>query len=116
MLYPSFIRSFTHINNNNNNNNNNTKQYHITSPDPEGDGLKRALLYALKDAGGLRPEQVDYVNAHGTSTKKNDQFETIAFKHVFGEHATSKKLMISSIKGNSEINKKMMLIIICYCC
>ena len=78
--------------------------YHITSPDPEGDGLKRALLYALKDAGGLRPEQVDYVNAHGTSTKKNDQFETIAFKHVFGEHATSNKLMISSIKGKSCID------------
>jgi 3-oxoacyl-[acyl-carrier-protein] synthase II len=75
--------------------------YHITSPDPEGDGLKRALLYALKDAGGLRTDQVDYVNAHGTSTKKNDQFETIAFKHVFGNHATSQKLMISSIKGNT---------------
>ena len=53
--------------------------YHITSPDPEGDGLKRAMLASLKDAG-LRTDQVDYVNAHGTSTKKNDQFETVAYK------------------------------------
>lgn len=70
--------------------------YHITSPDPEGDGLRRAILAALKD-GGLRPEEVDYVNAHGTSTKKNDQFETVAFKAAFGDHAA--KLKISSIKG-----------------
>ena len=73
--------------------------YHITSPDPEGDGLKRAILAGLKDAGGLLPHQVDYINAHGTSTKKNDLFETIAFKSVFGEHAS--KLYISSIKGNT---------------
>jgi len=39
--------------------------YHITSPDPEGDGLKRALLGALRDAGNMSPEQVDYINAHG---------------------------------------------------
>ena len=70
--------------------------YHITSPDPEGDGLRRAILNALKD-GGLKPEDVQYVNAHGTSTKKNDQFETIAYKQTFGDHA--KNLMISSIKG-----------------
>jgi len=71
--------------------------YHITSPDPEGDGLKRAILGALRDAGNMSPEQVDYINAHGTSTKKNDQFETVAFKSTFGDHAT--KLKISSIKG-----------------
>lgn len=75
--------------------------YHITSPDPEGDGLKRAIFAALKDSGGLQPQQVDYINAHGTSTKKNDLFETIAFKSIFGDHATSKKLRISSIKGNT---------------
>ena len=44
---------------------------------------------------------MDYINAHGPSTKKNDLFETIAFKHVFGEHATSGKLRISSIKGST---------------
>eukprot|EP01041_Mallomonas_annulata_P010034 gene10034-20896_t len=70
--------------------------YHITSPDPQGDGLRRAILACLKD-GGITPEEVGYVNAHGTSTKKNDQFETVAFKAVFGDHA--KNLKISSIKG-----------------
>ena len=69
--------------------------YHITSPDPEGDGLRRALLFALKD-GGLQVEDVTYVNAHGTSTQKNDEFETVAYKAAFGEHA--KKIKISSIK------------------
>lgn len=72
--------------------------YHITSPDPEGDGLRRAMLASLKDAG-LRPDEVDYINAHGTSTKKNDQFETIAYKRTFGDHAN--KLKISSIKGST---------------
>ena len=69
--------------------------YHITSPDPEGDGLRRALLFALKD-GGLQVDDVTYVNAHGTSTQKNDEFETVAYKAAFGEHA--KKIKISSIK------------------
>lgn len=69
--------------------------YHITSPDPEGQGLKRAILACLKDAQ-LRPEEVQYVNAHGTSTKKNDHFETVAYKSTFGAHAH--KLRISSIK------------------
>jgi 3-oxoacyl-(acyl-carrier-protein) synthase len=72
--------------------------YHITSPAPDGDGLRRAILACLKD-GDLKPEDVEYVNAHGTSTKKNDQFETIAYKATFGEHA--KKLYISSIKGQT---------------
>lgn len=58
--------------------------YHITSPDPEGDGLHRAMLACLKD-GGLRTDEVEYMNAHGTSTKKNDQFETIAYKKTFGD-------------------------------
>eukprot|EP01038_Epipyxis_sp_PR26KG_P004278 gene4278-6058_t len=70
--------------------------YHITSPDPEGDGLKRAVEACLKDSS-ISLEEVQYINAHGTSTKKNDQFETIAFKSIFGDHA--KKLKISSIKG-----------------
>jgi 3-oxoacyl-[acyl-carrier-protein] synthase II len=69
--------------------------YHITSPDPEGDGLRRAILAALKE-GQVGLEEVQYVNAHGTSTQKNDEFETVAYKAVFGDHA--KKLKISSIK------------------
>ena len=72
--------------------------YHITSPDPNGDGLRRAMLDALKD-GNIKLEEVEYVNAHGTSTKKNDMFETLAYKNTFGEHA--KKLKISSIKGQT---------------
>ena len=72
--------------------------YHITSPAPEGEGLQRAMLDCLKDAG-MKPEEVEYVNAHGTSTKKNDMFETMAYKGAFGDHA--KKLKISSIKGQT---------------
>lgn len=69
--------------------------HHITAPDPEGLGLKRAILACLKDAQ-LTPEQVQYVNAHGTSTSKNDKGETLAYKATFGDHAY--KLKISSIK------------------
>ena len=58
--------------------------YHITSPDPVGDGLRRALLQALKD-GEINVEEIDYVNAHGTSTQKNDEFETVAYKAAFGK-------------------------------
>ena len=61
--------------------------YHLTSPDPEGDGAKRSMLMAVKDAG-LEPEDVDYINAHGTSTDYNDKFETMAIKGAFGEHHT----------------------------
>ena len=70
--------------------------YHITSPDPNGDGLRRAMLACLKD-GSIGLEEVQYINAHGTSTRKNDHFETIAYKETFGDHA--RKLKISSIKG-----------------
>ncbi|MFH1508297.1 MAG: beta-ketoacyl-ACP synthase II [Candidatus Omnitrophota bacterium] len=70
--------------------------YHITAPDPEGDGAARAMLIAIKDAG-LKPEDVDYINAHGTSTELNDKIETIAIKKALGEH--SKKVMISSTKS-----------------
>jgi 3-oxoacyl-[acyl-carrier-protein] synthase II len=69
--------------------------YHITSPDPEGKGLQKAILNCLKDSD-MTLEEVQYINAHGTSTKKNDLFETIAYKNTFGDHA--KKLLISSIK------------------
>ena len=70
--------------------------YHITSPDPEGTGLARALRTALKTAN-LSITDVDYINAHGTSTEYNDKFETMAVKKVFGEHAP--KVPMSSTKS-----------------
>jgi 3-oxoacyl-[acyl-carrier-protein] synthase II len=70
--------------------------FHITQPDPEGKGLSQAMSRALKDAR-LTPEQIDYINAHGTSTPYNDKFETLAIKKVFGEAA--RKVMISSTKS-----------------
>jgi 3-oxoacyl-[acyl-carrier-protein] synthase II len=70
--------------------------YHITSPSPDGEGATRAMKMALADAG-LKPEDVDHVNAHGTSTELNDKFETMAIKSAFGEHA--KKLAVSSNKS-----------------
>lgn len=70
--------------------------YHITSPDIEGRGLSQCLERTLEDAN-LNPEDVDYINAHGTSTPYNDKFETAAIHKVFGEHA--KKLMVSSTKS-----------------
>ena len=70
--------------------------FHITQPDPDGRGLSLAMTRALSSAH-LRPEQIDYINAHGTSTPYNDKFETLAIKKVFGEHA--RKLMVSSTKS-----------------
>jgi 3-oxoacyl-[acyl-carrier-protein] synthase II len=70
--------------------------YHMTAPSANGEGAARAMKMALKSAG-LKPSDVDYVNAHGTSTKLNDQEETRAIKSVFGDH--SKKLMVSSTKS-----------------
>jgi 3-oxoacyl-[acyl-carrier-protein] synthase II len=70
--------------------------YHITAPAPGGEGGARAMKMAINDAG-LSVEEVDYVNAHGTSTDYNDRFETLALKEVFGEHAY--KLAVSSTKS-----------------
>ncbi|HQO37875.1 MAG TPA: beta-ketoacyl-ACP synthase II [Candidatus Omnitrophota bacterium] len=70
--------------------------YHSTAPDPEGVGASLAIKWALKDAG-VNPEQVDYINAHGTSTKLNDKGETLAIKKALGSHA--KKVMVSSTKS-----------------
>jgi len=70
--------------------------YHITAPAPDGSGAQQAMRLAMQ-SGGIRPEQVGYINAHGTSTPYNDKFETIAIKRVFGDHA--KKLAVSSTKS-----------------
>lgn len=70
--------------------------YHITTPAPNGEGGQRAMNLALNDAS-LNPEDIDYINAHGTSTYYNDLYETIAIKEVFGGHAL--KLPISSTKS-----------------
>ena len=70
--------------------------YHLTAPAPGGEGAARCMKMALRTAG-LNPEEVDYINAHGTSTPFNDLYETMAIKSVFGEHA--RKLMVSSTKS-----------------
>ncbi len=70
--------------------------YHITTPAPNGAGGARAMKLALNDAG-FTPEQISYINAHGTSTKYNDLFESQAIKEVFGEHAY--KVAVSSTKS-----------------
>ena len=70
--------------------------YHITAPSEDGDGACRVMSSALRDAG-VEPSQIDYVNAHGTSTEVGDKVETLALKKCFGEHAY--KLAVSSTKS-----------------
>lgn len=70
--------------------------YHISSPSPDGDGAARCMRNALKDSG-INPDEVNYINAHGTSTKYGDELETIAIKNVFGQHAY--ELCVSSTKS-----------------
>ncbi|MEG0797927.1 MAG: beta-ketoacyl-ACP synthase II [Acidaminococcaceae bacterium] len=74
----------------------NADAYHITAPDPSGEMPAACMQLALDDAG-VKPEEVDYINAHGTSTHRNDLNETVATKKVFGEHAY--KMTISSNKS-----------------
>ncbi|MBI2901798.1 MAG: beta-ketoacyl-ACP synthase II, partial [Planctomycetes bacterium] len=70
--------------------------YHITAPDPDGSGGAKAMEQAIRDAG-LRPEQISYINAHGTSTPLNDKIETAAIKRVLGPHAH--RIPVSSTKS-----------------
>jgi 3-oxoacyl-[acyl-carrier-protein] synthase II len=70
--------------------------HHITMPDPDGDGARRSMEMAVHRAG-LRPDQIGYINAHGTSTPYNDKFETMAIKRAFGESAY--KIPVSSTKS-----------------
>ncbi len=70
--------------------------YHMTAPSPDGDGAVRCMKAAIEEAG-LNREEVDYINAHGTSTQLNDKMETQAIKTVFGDHV--QKLAVSSTKG-----------------
>jgi 3-oxoacyl-[acyl-carrier-protein] synthase II len=70
--------------------------FHITAPDETGSGPRRVMLKALKDAG-IQPEQIGYINAHGTSTPYNDRFETMAIKQAFGDYAY--KIPVSSTKS-----------------
>lgn len=77
--------------------------YHLTAPDPNADGATRSMQLALEDAK-IQPQDVDYINAHGTSTPYNDQLETLAIKRVFGERAykvpiSSNKSMIGHLLG-----------------
>ena len=72
--------------------------YHITSPAPDGEGAARAMRRAMEDAN-IKPEEINYINAHGTSTHLNDLTETLAVKKALGEAA--KNVMISSTKGNT---------------
>lgn len=72
--------------------------YHITSPSPDGEGAARAMKRAIDDAK-IKPEDITYINAHGTSTHLNDLGETLAIKLAFGE--ASKNVMVSSTKGNT---------------
>ncbi|MEZ0324158.1 MAG: beta-ketoacyl-ACP synthase II [Hydrogenothermaceae bacterium] len=77
--------------------------YHITAPCPDADGAKRVITMALND-GKINPEEVDYINAHGTSTPLNDKIETLAIKEVFKDHAyrlkvSSNKSMIGHLLG-----------------
>ena len=72
--------------------------HHITCPAPFGEGGARAMKRAIENAG-ITPEDIDYINAHGTSTALNDSLETQAIKAAFGE--ASKKVMVSSTKSNT---------------
>ena len=70
--------------------------YHVSAPQMDGAGAQRSMIQAIQDAG-ISPEDIDYINAHGTSTYYNDKIETLAIKKVFGDHAT--KIAVNSTKS-----------------
>ncbi|MGE0447801.1 MAG: beta-ketoacyl-[acyl-carrier-protein] synthase II, partial [Vicinamibacterales bacterium] len=70
--------------------------YHMTAPSEDGDGARRSMAMAIRKAA-INPDQVDYINAHGTSTPHNDRLETMAIKRCFGDHA--RRMAISSTKS-----------------
>jgi 3-oxoacyl-[acyl-carrier-protein] synthase II len=72
--------------------------YHLTQPPPDAEGAQRAMRMALSDSR-LRPSDIDYINAHGTSTQQGDVQESRAIERVFGDHATGKRLWVSSTKS-----------------
>jgi 3-oxoacyl-[acyl-carrier-protein] synthase II len=72
--------------------------YHVTQPDPEGKGAEQAMRAAMRDAG-VEPEEIDYVNAHGTSTPYNDKIETLAIKNALGNEA--KRVAVTSTKSQT---------------
>ena len=79
--------------------------YHMTAPSEDGDGARRVMAMALRKAG-VRPDEVDYINAHGTSTPYNDKLETLAIKNCFGDHArtvaiSSTKSMTGHLRGGA---------------
>ena len=80
--------------------------YHITSPSEDGAGAARAMLNALED-GGIKPEQLTYLNAHGTATHHNDLFETRAVKLAFGEHAYQMKINSTKSMGLQESEEEL---------
>ena len=79
--------------------------YHITSPSEDGDGGFRVMRNALKDAG-IEPDQIDYVNAHGTSTPVGDRIETIAMKRVFGDHAYEGRRQLHQVHDRAPAGRR----------
>ena len=77
--------------------------YHETSPDPEGKGGAMAMKFAYQEAG-MKPEDINYINAHGTSTSMNDRTETMAIKEAFGDHA--KNIAVNSTKSMTGQDRK----------
>ena len=88
--------------------------YHITSPIPDGSGAAKAMLLAMEEAG-VTPEQVDYINAHGTSTHHNDLFETKAIHEAFGSAAAHVAVNSTEINDRSSVGCSRRCRVYCLC-